>query len=215
VRILLFILACLLMQGCTHSQQSIVDTLDSTFFGAKDVTVSNQQIESLPYNTMYLRINDGQRIFVVLGYLENGQRKWLTQDKAMLVTKSGRLVKTVNLPDNLLDVSNQPQDPLLNARQLRNGATWTRTISWTEDQRYRSATVVSRFTSGGEDVLTIAGKRVRCLVWHETAHTDSPLRDWQNTFWVDAVSGQVRQGRQMLGAGVLPIDFTILKPATL
>ncbi len=215
MRIPLFLLACLLLQGCTHSQQSVVDTVQSTIYGPKDIVIPDQQIQALPYTTMYLRINDGQRIFVVLGYLENGQRKWLTQDRAMLVTQNGRLIKTVKLPDNLLDVSNQQQDPLLNARQLKNGSTWTRSIGWTEDERYRSATVVSRFAPGGEEVLTIAGKRVRCLIWHEFAHTDSPSRDWQNTFWVDAVTGQVRQGRQMLGAGVLPIEFTILKPATL
>ncbi|WP_162756417.1 YjbF family lipoprotein, partial [Escherichia coli] len=40
-----------------------------------------------------------------------------------------------------------------------------------------------------------------------------PEKQWQNTFWVDSATGQVRQSRQMLGAGVIPVEMTFLKPA--
>ena len=48
---------------------------------------------NLPYASLYARLNEGPRIFVVLGYSEQGQQKWVTQDQAMLVTQHGRLVK--------------------------------------------------------------------------------------------------------------------------
>ncbi|PPS57744.1 hypothetical protein CRX72_06095 [Pantoea sp. BRM17] len=67
----------------------------------ENVTVSAEQIQKLPYASMYARIDNGARIFVVLGYLEAGQQKWVTQDKAMLVMQHGRLVKTLGLRDNL------------------------------------------------------------------------------------------------------------------
>ena len=60
-------------------------------FDNQDITVADQQIQALPYSTMYLRLNEGQRIFVVLGYIEQEQSKWLSQDNAMLVTHNGRL----------------------------------------------------------------------------------------------------------------------------
>ena len=63
---------------------------------------------------MYLRLNEGQRIFVVLGYIEQElESKMVTsQDNAMLVTHNGRLLKTVKLNNNLLEVTNSWQDPL-------------------------------------------------------------------------------------------------------
>ncbi len=58
----------LFLAGCTHSQQSIVDTFRASLFDNQDITVADEQIAALPYSTMYLRLNKGQRIFVVLEY---------------------------------------------------------------------------------------------------------------------------------------------------
>lgn len=181
--------------------------------GPDDITVSDEKIEALPYASMYLRINDGQRIFLVLGYAENGQQKWVTQDRAMLVTQKGRLVKTLGLSDNLLETGNLDQDPLAQPLSLRDGASWTRLLSWTENGQLRSGVAISRFSRDNDTVLTLAGKRVACRVWHEEVAIDAVGARWQNTFWLDAISGEVRQSAQSIGAGTLPVDITILKPA--
>ena len=48
----------------------MVDTFRASLFDNQDITVADQQIQGvLPYSTMYLRLNEGQRIFVVLGYI--------------------------------------------------------------------------------------------------------------------------------------------------
>ncbi|MBF4213126.1 YjbF family lipoprotein, partial [Pseudomonas donghuensis] len=79
------------MQGCTPSQQSIIETFNASLDGRQDVTVTDGQIQVLPYSTMYLRLDNGPRILVVLGYIEQGNSKWLSQDNAMIVTHNGRL----------------------------------------------------------------------------------------------------------------------------
>ena len=112
MRPLILSIFALFLAGCTHSQQSMVDTFRASLFDNQDITVADQQIQALPYSTMYLRLNEGQRIFVVLGYIEQEQSKWLSQDNAMLVTHNGRLLKTVKLNNNLLEVTNSGQDPL-------------------------------------------------------------------------------------------------------
>lgn len=204
---------CLLLQACTQTQQGLVDTAKLAVMGPDDVTVSDEQIESLPYASMYLRINEGQRIFLVLGYDENGQQKWVTQDRAMLVTQKGRLVKTLGLSDNLLEVNNLPQDPLTHPLHIHEGESWTRIMSWTENGQLRSSSVTSRFTRDQDEVLTLAGRRIACHVWHEKVTLAVNGTQWQNTFWIDAVSGEVRQSAQQVGADTLPVEITILKPA--
>ncbi len=47
----------------------------------------------------------------------------------MLVTHNGRLLKTVKLNNNLLEVTNSGQDPLRNALAIKDGSRWTRNIS--------------------------------------------------------------------------------------
>lgn len=79
MRPLILSIFALFLAGCTHSQQSMVDTFRASLFDNQDITVADQQIRALPYSTMYLRLNEGQRIFVVLGYIEQEQSKWLSQ----------------------------------------------------------------------------------------------------------------------------------------
>ncbi|MBA0036709.1 YjbF family lipoprotein [Pantoea sp. BIGb0393] len=213
MRRLSLLLLCLLLQACTQTQKGLEQTVMLAVNGPDDVTVTDEQVANLPYASLYAHINDGPRIFVVLGYNENGLQKWITQDKAMLVMQHGRLVKTLGLPSNLADVSNLAQDPLADALHLQNGASWTRVVQWREQDNVRAAIAVSRFQRGDDTVLDITGERVPCRVWHETVRMESLGTEWQNTFWIDNRDGTVLQASQMLAADAFPVETTILKPA--
>lgn len=213
MRNLPLLLLCLLLQACTQTQKGLGETVKLALLGVDDIQMTNQQIDNMPYASMYLRVNGGQQIFVVLGFNENGQQKWITRDKAMLVTQQGRLVKTLGMTDNLNNVSNLDNDPLRDALHLTDGASWTRTLRWTEGGQPHSDTAISRFTRVQDEVLQLAGQSVACRVWQEEVSTTEGGESWRNTFWVDISSGQVRQSRQMLGTDSIPVEFTILKPA--
>lgn len=213
MRRLSLLLLCLLLQACTQTQKGLEQTVMLAISGPDDVTVTDQQIANLPYASMYARVNNGPRIFVVLGYNENDQQKWITQDKAMLVMQHGRLVKTLGLSSNLDAVSQLAQDPLADALHLQNGARWTRVVQWREQAQPRAATATSTFARGDDTVLNLAGEPVPCRVWHETVRIDSLGAEWQNTFWIANRDGMVLQAQQMLAADQYPIVTTILKPA--
>ncbi|MDI9279608.1 YjbF family lipoprotein [Pantoea sp. EABMAA-21] len=207
------LLFCLLLQACTQTQKGLEQTVMLAVKGPDDVTVTDEQVASLPYASLYARINEGPRIFVVLGYDENGQLKWITQDKAMLVMQHGRLVKTLGLASNLDEVSNLAQDPLVDALHLQNNVSWTRVVQWREKEKVRAATATSTFQRGDDTVLNIAGERVPCRIWIETVRMDDVGAEWQNTFWIDNRDGSVLQANQMLAADAFPVETTILKPA--
>lgn len=213
MRNLPLLLLCLLLQGCTQTQKGMGETFRLAFFGADNIQMTNEQIENLPYASLYLRINGGQQLFVVLGYNENGQQKWITRDRAMLVIEHGRLVKTLGLAENLNQVSNLQHDPLRGALHLSEGAIWSRILRWTENGQARADTATSRFTQGKDEVLQLAGRPVACHIWQEEVSLAENGASWRNTFWVDASSGQIRRSQQTLGADALSIDITILKPA--
>ncbi len=59
MRPLILSIFALFLAGCTHSQQSMVDTFRASLFDNQDITVADQQIQALPYSTMYLRLNEG------------------------------------------------------------------------------------------------------------------------------------------------------------
>ncbi|WP_428944921.1 YjbF family lipoprotein [Pantoea sp. FN060301] len=213
MRYIPLLLLCLLLQACTQTQKGLVDTVSLALLGPEDVQISSAQIEALPYASIYLRLNGGQRIFVVLGFDEEGQQKWITQDRSVVVTQHGRVVKTLGLRDNLKEVTNLQQDPLADPRRLTDGASWTRTLSWTENGHFRAGTAVSHFTRLEDRMLDIAGSKIACQVWQEKVELAGDGRSWTNTFWTDAATGLVRQSQQTPGGENLSFDITLLKPA--
>lgn len=54
MRLFILLIMTLLIQGCTLSQQSIIETFNASLDGRQDVTVTDGQIQALPYSTMYL-----------------------------------------------------------------------------------------------------------------------------------------------------------------
>nr|BAT23608.1 lipoprotein YmcC [Klebsiella sp. 6168] len=211
VRYLTLLLCLLCLQACTPSQRSVGDTFKQALLGQDDVTIPDAQIARLPapYGSIYLRLPQVPRLYVA-GYHQDGLDYWVTSDQVVFVTQNGRLVKSVGYRDNLLSVSNLQQDPLVRAKNLHYGASWTRTVRWTENGNPLSSVLTSRFSLQGNEVLNLAGKSVPCQIWQEDVSLQATGSSWQNTFWVDAATGQVRQSTQRLGA-VLPVEISLLK----
>lgn len=207
---LLFV--CLLLQGCSPSQTSLVDTFKVAVMGPQDVVVSPQRVAEIPYGSIYLTLPTSAQIFVV-GYLQDGFEKWSTGDQVVFVTQNGRLVRSTGYSQgDLLEVTNLQQDPLLHAGNLHEGARWTRLMRWTENKQPLSSVVESRFSRQDDETLNVSGRVVACQVWREDLTLQANGDRWHNTFWVDPQSGLVIKSNQTLGAA-MPVSMTLLKPA--
>lgn len=207
---LAIITVCLLLQACSSSTQGLGKSLWDSLFGTPGVHLTAEDIQNMPYASQYIQLNNGPQIFVALAFSENGQQKWVTQDRATLVTQHGRIVKTTLAGDNLLDVNNLASDPLAKPNQVAEGAGWTRTIGWTEHRQVRYATARSTFHWGEQETLSLAGSNTPLRVLVEDVYTDQTR--WRNRFWVDS-EGQIRQSEQYLGAGYFPVKTTLIKAA--
>ena len=126
------ILICLLLQACSATTKELGNSLWDSLFGTPGVQLTDDDIQNMSYASQYMQLNGGPQLFVVLAFAEDGQQKWVTQDQATLVTQHGRLVKTLLGGDNLIEVNNLAADPLIKPAQIVDGATWTRTMGWTE-----------------------------------------------------------------------------------
>ncbi len=182
----------------------------NSLFGTPGVHLTDDDIQNMPYASQYVQLNNGPQLFVVLAFAENGQQKWVTQDQATLVTRHGRLVKTLLGGDNLLEVNNLAADPLAKPNQIVDGASWTRTMGWTEYQQVRYATARSVFHWQGTDSVVVGGESTSVRVLDEEVETDQAR--WHNQYWVDS-EGQIRQSVQYLGADFFPVKTTLIKAA--
>lgn len=207
---LAILLVCLLLQACSDTTKGLGSSLWHSVVGDDGIQLTNDDIQNMRYASQYMRVNNGPQIFVVLAYDENDQQKWVTQDRAMIVTEHGRIVKTTGLGDNLQQVTNLANDPLVKANQIIDGVSWTRQMAWTEHQQVRMATAQSTFTWDGTDTLKIADSTTPVRVLDEEVTASG--KTWHNRFWIDS-EGQVRQSKQYIGPNYWPVTTILLKAA--
>lgn len=204
------LVVCLLLQACSATTKGLGTSLWHSIVGTDGVQLTDDDIQNMRYASQYMSINGGPQLFVVLAYDENGQQKWVTQDRATLVTQNGRVVKTVGLGDNLTQVSNLTNDPLAKVNQIIDGAAWTRQMAWTEHQQVRMATARSTFRWDGSDTLKVGSSVTPVRVLDEEVTASG--KTWHNRFWVDS-DGHIRQSKQYLGPDYWPITTVLLKAA--
>lgn len=131
----------------------------------------------------------------------------------MVVTQYGRVIKTLGLLDNVLELTQLQHDPLIDSAHIHEGEEWVRVLRWSERGQPLSIELFSTFTRGNDEVLTVLGRRITCQVWYEHVKANEPSTSWENTFWVEVGSGRVRKSRQMIAPHSPFVELTILKPA--
>lgn len=201
----------ILLSGCSQRFETVNDTLKEAVFGFDDVNMTTEQIEQLPYASAYFRINDGQQIFMVLAFAdvnpENNQTqlKWVSSDKAMIVTEQGRIVKTLNLPEYNL------------AERSSLGGTWQEV----DHSRSRYDWPASNYGFNAESEYALRGNETiqtqtwtkALSVWEETVHFTALSNSIKNTYWLDE-DNNVLKSVQYIGPKMTRIEFSILKPYT-
>ncbi|MBL7634563.1 MULTISPECIES: YjbF family lipoprotein [Atlantibacter] len=200
----------LLLQACSANLTGMGKSLWNNVTGRDGVNLTDDEIHNMPYASQYMTLNHGPQLFVVLAFSEDGQQKWVTQDQAVLITQHGRLIKTTDLGDNLLQVGNLDADPLKAPGQIRDGVGWTRVMGWTEHQQVRYATARSQFHWQGSDSLKTGSDITAVRVLEETVTTDRA--SWTNRYWIDS-DGQIRRSEQTLGADYYPVTTQLIKAA--
>ncbi|MGR5142822.1 YjbF family lipoprotein [Photobacterium sp. DNB23_23_1] len=223
------VLLLLTLTGCSQKFNDVNDTVNLAFFGDKDVALSAEEINQLPYASMYARVEDGPQAFMVLAFAENKktqglpnsdsstptntQLKWVSADKGMLITENGRIVKTLNLPKgNLIGSHSYSVDPLVQGLHLASTPTqWQRTIDWQPGYHFGYPSK-SKFSYVADDILDINGTEKPSKQFIE--HVSIPLLDisFDNHWWIDSRNGQVIKSKQKPAPNMPYIELTQLKP---
>lgn len=221
----------LVLAGCSQKFNDVNDTMKLALFGEPDAVKSHEDIQYLPYASIYAKVNDGPQAFMVLalaepiisGTLGNHsntasesqpmQLKWLSADKAMLVTEHGRIVKTLNMAQgNLVASTSNTKDPL--SMGLHNATTpmhWQRTVDWQPGYHF-GYQLDSVFKRQGEQVILINEQPVTALYVTESVTVETLALSYDNEFWIDATNGRVLKTKQKIAPTLPYIELTVLKP---
>ena len=219
---LTILVSLLTLSACTQKFNDVNATLDEALFGAEDVALTSDKIAELPYASSFVRINDGAQLFMVLAFAEPNpttgviQLKWLSSDKAMIVTENGRVVKTLGLAQaNLQSIEPSTKTAPSFSELLQKQISRKASYSWqtTNHYLYHYQANITPIISTSELITTPLWQKQTTLIY-ETVNINSLNTSFSNRYWVDA-QGEVVKSLQYLGPKLGKIEMTILKPFSL
>ena len=220
---LLFIFS---LTGCSNTFVQIGGMLKDSVVGLPDDDIPASEIDQSPYSSIYVRVNDSHRAYVLLALAEtpltlpvtsinsqNVELKWISSDAGMLVTRNGRLLKTINLFDgNRINIHSEKTDPVTLGLHLSSTPMqWQSTIDW-QPGYHINYQQHSTFTFVSDETLTINDKTVTLKKFNEHVVVANLDIEYDNQFWVDESTGNVIKSYQKIAPNLPYIDITLLKP---
>jgi len=166
--------------------------------------------EKLPYASMAVQLPNIQRVLVVLAKVENDEMHWYSADRGVLVTRYGRLIRTVGFAENLAGTLFSQADFLAPDGVPAEGVTYRRQLDIVPGSRF--GVPVQSVLRLGADVETQLGKRVmRLRLIEEHCRADALQWSFINRFWVDA-DRFVWRSEQHVAPGMSAFNMEITKP---
>lgn len=209
-RLLLILPVISLMFGCTQKFNDVSATIEEAYGNYIDVEMTPQEVEAVPYASAYLKIGNQKQVFVVLAFAEQNpltgktQLKWVSADKAMVVTENGHIVKTLKLQNNNI-AGVYGSVPVYSKSRTEYALSY----DWEEQYRYGFPAQITR-TYLGKEVVTTPISSTSADLYRESVVFPTLSKTVENFYWVND-AGQVIKTRQHLGPNMAPIELTILK----
>lgn len=206
---------CLLfLMSCSGTYRSYTDMLQMAFTETPDVKLPYSVLAAAKHDYLYVKQGEQAQVAMALMFIEQGQFKWVSADRVVLVTEQGRIVRTVGLKNDLVYLSNTSSDPLKKQLTAAVATNWLRSADWLHNEY--GYPLRSTFQYGAIEQLTVFGQQLDVVPIIENVQYLADANfvrfddKWQNRFWLDAKTGVVLKSRQTLAPGAEPFEMTFI-----
>lgn len=189
------------------------DSITTAFSTPADAEISRAQVQASRYGLLMVKPGDAPRAVMALAYLEHGQYKWISADDAMLITEHGRVVKSLNLTDDLLFTAASEVDPLsLDINTLIKGASWQRQLDFAKDRQH-DIIARSDFRFQGEESISVLQQNYTTYVVAEHVTFGTDEHSLTNMYWFNKANGKLLRSIQQPSPSWPVFELTFLSNA--
>ncbi len=206
--------AALVTAGCFDNPvlENATAALKFAAFGAESQPLRRADVAKLPYASMTAKVGKGPSGFLILAYAERDDRHWFAGGGQAVVTRHGRVVKTVGLPRNLRQTTAHAADPLAGpTHQVARGTRFRREVDYEADERF-VLPIESTFERIGPRKITILEIEFDTVLIRERNRARLMNWEFENLYWVDAIDGYVWKSRQHISPDFAALETEVLKP---
>lgn len=175
--------------------------------GGEGPPISRAQAAAVPYASIGLRYGSGPEAMLVLATKSGGESEWLAGTQASVITRDGRIVRTVGLPFNLSGF----QGPIPETGASANSNSYHYLYDFADKRIFGAIVNCTQHDAGAERIDIVGGV-------HDTRHIvetcNAPQFDWnfENDFWKDATTGYVWKSVQEIHPDAEPVTLEALRP---
>jgi len=198
--------------GNTSYEQffKIISQSVSASFGKARIT--REQAAAIPYASLGYRIDDGNQGLLVLATDSGGDLLWTSAAHVVIVTRDGRIVRTLGLGRDLSNVTSRDQSGLPSpAAAVRVPFSSTRLEDFPDLGLY-GVRLSCQTRLGGRQSIKILGQTIAALRVDEACNSRNPDWSFTDSFWVDKDSGFVWRSRQHVHPKGLLVETEIFRP---
>lgn len=209
---LLFLAACSSADsGNTNYAQFYQLTKQSLSASFGNVRITRDQAASIPYASMGYSLDDGNQQLLVLATDSNGEQLWTGPSHTVIVTRDGRIVRTVGMGHDLAALTLRNGLAPAPAAAVRGPFTSIRLEDFPELGIY-GAQVSCRARLVGQQKINILGQPVTTNRVDEACRSQKPDWSFVDTYWVDPDNGLVWRSRQHIHPKGGEIETELFRP---
>ena len=189
--------------------QLVRESLSASF---GKIRVTRDQAASVAYASMGYSLDGGNQAMLILATDSGGELLWTSAAHVVIVTRQGRIVRTLGLDHDLSGLTtrnNAPPPPLTAAFQAP--FTSTRLQDFPELGLY-GIQVSCRAHMVGRQSINILGQAVPAVRVDESCRSSQPDWSFTDNFWVDGDNGLVWRSRQHVNPKGGTVETEIFRP---
>jgi hypothetical protein len=207
--------AALLLAGCSSTSNSTYSqfykiarqSLAASFGNAR---VTREQAAAISYASIGYSVDGGNQNILVLATDNAGEQLWTSAAHVVLVTRDGRISRSVGLGNDLAGSSTRESTPAP-AAAIHAPFTTTRLRDYADSGQY-GVSLTCRSSARGRQTIKLLGQAIDTVRVDE-ACTSTTLRwSFVDTYWVDAQNGLAWRTRQHIHPKGGIIETEVFRP---
>ncbi len=208
----LFLLAACSSSGTSDYSQFYRALRQGVKAGFGNGRVTKAQAAAIPYASMGYRVDGGAEQLVVLATDANGEQLWTSAAHVVIVTRAGRIVRTVGLAHDVSAVTPKTgsQLPAI-ADVLKGDVTYTRLEDFPNIPVYGAA-ITCRSSRKGAQTIVILNRGVPTVRVDETCRSADLKWSFTDSYWLDRDGRMAWRSIQHLGSKGEIVETEILRP---
>ena len=175
--------------------------------------ITRDQAAAIPYASMGYRINGSREGLIVLATDTGGDLLWTSASHVVLVTRDGRLMRSVGLPHDLGGRTTQEPSGIPSPATALKGASRYRRVEDFPDMGLYGVALDCSLAATAPQTISILQRAVSTIRIAE--HCSAAAQGWSFTdsFWIDSQSGHVWRTQQHIHPKGDVLETEIFRPA--